>query len=105
MLRPAREIVTVSVPLLIDRKTFDAVEALLEARNSKVILARVVGGPTMLTGLIHCAKCCGTMTIRTGKGGCYRYHVCSTKARQGPTASASGWDGGGYRRDHLRALA
>lgn len=26
------------------------------------------------------------MTIRTGKGGLYRYDACSTKARQGPTA-------------------
>ncbi|MDT0496482.1 zinc ribbon domain-containing protein [Algiphilus sp. W345] len=26
----------------------------------------VISGPTMLTGLIHCAKCGGAMTIRTG---------------------------------------
>jgi len=47
-----------------------------------------VSGPTLLTGLIHCAKCGGAMTIRTGKGGRYRYYACSTKARQGPTACA-----------------
>ncbi len=41
-----------------------------------------------VTGLIHCAKCGGAMTIRTGKGGRYRYYTCSTKARQGPTACA-----------------
>ena len=46
----------------------------------------MVGGPTLLTGLIHCAKCGGAMTIRTGKGGRYRYYTCSTKARQGSTA-------------------
>ncbi|MFZ3034425.1 MAG: zinc ribbon domain-containing protein [Parvibaculum sp.] len=34
----------------------------------------------MLTGLIHCAKCGGAMTIRTGKGGRYRYYACSMKA-------------------------
>jgi hypothetical protein len=28
------------------------------------------------------------MTIRTGKGGRYRYYACSTKARQGQTACA-----------------
>src|SRR3546814_20788940 len=48
--------------------------------------ARVISGPTLLTGLIHCAKCGGAMTIRTGKGGRYRYYACSMKARQGPTA-------------------
>jgi hypothetical protein len=31
-------------------------------------------------------QCGGAMTIRTGKGGRYRYYACSTKARQGPTA-------------------
>ena len=41
----------------------------LKARNPKVMPARVISGPTMLTGLIHCAKCGGAMTIRTGKAG------------------------------------
>ena len=84
--KPISEVVVVPVPPLIDRETFDAVQALLKARNPKVMPARVVSGPTMLTGLIHCAKCGGAMTIRTGKGGRYRYYACSTKARQGPTA-------------------
>ena len=85
-LKPASEIVTVPVPPIIDRETFDAVQARLKARNPKVMPARVISGPTMLTGLIHCAKCGGAMTIRTGKGGRYRYYACSMKARQGPTA-------------------
>ncbi len=85
-LKPASEIVVVPVPPIIDRETFDAVQALLKARNPKVMPARVISGPTMLTGLIHCAKCGGAMTIRTGKGGRYRYYACSMKARQGPTA-------------------
>ncbi|MCO6178343.1 recombinase family protein [Ciceribacter sp. RN22] len=85
-LKPVSEVVTVPVPPIIDRETFDAVQNLLKARNPKVMPARVVSGPTMLTGLIYCAKCGGAMTIRTGKGGRYRYYACSTKARQGPTA-------------------
>ncbi len=85
-LMPKAEIVTVLVPPIIDRETFDAVQALLKARNPKVMPARVISGPTMLTGLIHRAKCGGAMTIRTGKGGRYRYYACSMKARQGPAA-------------------
>lgn len=85
-LKPVSEIVTVPVPLIIDKETFEAVQKLLKARNPKVMPARVISGPTMLTGLIHCAKCGGAMTIRTGKGGRYRYYACSMKARQGPTA-------------------
>ncbi len=83
--KPASEVVTIPVPPIIDRQTFDAVQALLKARNPKVMPARVVSGPTMLTGLIHCARCGGAMTIRTGKSGRYRYYACSTRARQGPT--------------------
>lgn len=77
---------TVAVPPLIERETFDAVQALLKARHPTVTPSAVISGPTMLTGLIHCAKCGGAMTIRTGKGGRYRYYACSMKARQGPTA-------------------
>jgi DNA invertase Pin-like site-specific DNA recombinase len=85
-LKPVSEIVTVPVPPIIDRETFETVQKLLKARNPKVMPARVISGPTMLTGLIHCAKCGGAMTIRTGKGGRYRYYACSMKARQGPAA-------------------
>jgi site-specific DNA recombinase len=85
-LKPVSEIVVVPVPPIIDRETFDTVQALLKARHPTVMPSAVISGPTMLTGLIHCAKCGGAMTIRTGKGGRYRYYACSMKARQGPTA-------------------
>ena len=85
-LKPVSEIVVVPVPPIIDRETYDAVQALLKARHPTVTPSAVISGPTMLTGLIHCAKCGGAMTIRTGKGGRYRYYACSMKARQGPTA-------------------
>jgi hypothetical protein len=88
-LKPAQEVIPVEVPPIIDQATFDAVQAHLKARSPKVQHPQVVGGPTLLTGLIHCAKCGGAMTIRTGKGGRYRYYTCSTRARQGrPPAKA-----------------
>jgi len=62
------------------------VQKLLKARHPRVTPSAVISGPTMLTGLIHCARCGGAMAIRTGKGGRYRYYACSMKARQGPTA-------------------
>ncbi len=85
-LKPVSEIVVVPVPPIIDSQTFDAVQALLKARHPAVTPSAVISGPTLLTGLIHCSKCGGAMTIRTGKGGRYRYYACSMKARQGPTA-------------------
>jgi hypothetical protein len=92
---------------------------------------RVVSGPTLLTGICFCAACGGAMTLRTGKSGRYKYYTCCTKARQGETACKGRTvpmekldslvaehieqrllqpkrlrtESGGYRRDHLRALA
>ncbi len=82
-LKPVSEVIAVAVPPLIDQTTFDAVQAHLRARNPKVTPARVVSGPTLLTGICFCADCGGAMTLRTGKGGRYRYYTCSIKARQG----------------------
>src|SRR5262249_41291325 len=84
-LKPESEVVVVEVPPLIDRETFDTVQARLKARNPKVMPTRVVSGPTLLTGICHCAKCGGAMAIRPGTGGRYRYYACSIKARQGET--------------------
>ncbi len=84
-LKPVSEVIAVEVPPLIDQATFDAVQTHLRNRNPKVTPARVVSGPTLLTGICFCATCGGAMTLRTGKGGRYRYYTCSIKARQGET--------------------
>jgi site-specific DNA recombinase len=60
---------------MIDQATFDAMQAHLRLRNPKVTPARVVSGPTLLTGICFCAKCAGAMTLRTGKGNRYRNSV------------------------------
>jgi DNA invertase Pin-like site-specific DNA recombinase len=90
VLKPASEIIEVETPRLIDQATFDAVQAHLRSRNPKVMPARVVSGPTLLTGICFCSSCGGAMTIRTGKGGRYRYYSCSTAAREGETG-CRGW--------------
>ena len=84
-LKPAAEVIPVEVPLSVDQATFDAVQAHLKSRNPKVTPARVVSGPTLLTGICFCAGCGGAMTFRARKGGCYRYYTCSIAARQGET--------------------
>ncbi|WP_309761161.1 recombinase family protein [Agrobacterium pusense] len=100
--KPENEVAIMTVPPLIDRVTFDAVQARLKSRNPMVMPARVTSGPTLLTGLCFCAGCGGAMTLRTGKGngGMYRYYTCSTKARQGKT----GCKGRSIRMDKLDHL-
>jgi DNA invertase Pin-like site-specific DNA recombinase len=84
--KPDDQIIAVPVPRLIDQETFDAVQASLKLRSPMVTPARVVSGPTVLTGICFCADCGGAMTLRTsGKGEQYRYYTCSIAARQGHT--------------------
>ncbi len=77
------EWVPTRVPTIIEEDVFDRVQATLKARNPKVTPSRVVTGPTLLTGLAHCATCGGGMTLRTGKSGRYRYYTCGRQATQG----------------------
>jgi site-specific DNA recombinase len=101
--KPEGEVVTMAVPPLIDRATFDAVQVRLKSRNPMVTPARITSGPTLLTRICFCAKCGGAMTMRTGKGGAgalYRYYTCSTQARQGKT----GCEGRSIPMDRLDQL-
>jgi hypothetical protein len=79
------EVVEMAVPPIIEPTEFEAVQVLLKSRNPALTAPRVVSGPTLLTGICFCARCGSAMTLRTGKGGRYRYYTCSTKARQGET--------------------
>lgn len=100
--KPENEVSIMAVPPLIERETFDAVQARLKSRNPMLVPARVTSGPTLLTGICFCAKCGGAMTLRTGKGngGQYTYYTCSTKARQGKV----GCEGRSFRMDKLDHL-
>jgi site-specific DNA recombinase len=83
--KPDAEVVEMAVPPIIDAAEFETVQALLRTRSPALTAPRVVSGPTLLTGICFCAACGKAMTLRTGKGGRYRYYTCSTKARQGET--------------------
>jgi len=74
-----------AVPPIIEVAEFEAVQTLLKTCSPALTAPRIVSGPTLLTGICFCAGCGMAMTLRTGKGGRYRYHTCSTKARQGET--------------------
>src|SRR5215468_5899023 len=79
------EVVEMAVPAIVNTAEFEAVQVLLKSRSPALTAPRVVSGPTLLTGICFCAACGKAMTLRTGKGGRYRYYTCSTKARQGET--------------------
>src|SRR5262245_50745249 len=83
--KPEAEVVEMAVPPIVDTVEFEAVQTLLKTRSPALTAPRIVSGPTLLTGICFCAGCGLAMTLRTGKGGRYRYYTCSTKARQGET--------------------
>ncbi len=94
------EIIEVACPRIVDEAAFLAVQQTLKSRNPKRTPPRVVNGPCLLTGLAHCASCGGGMTLRTGKGGRYRYYTCLTCVRMGKTACK----GRSVRMDYLDTL-
>jgi len=87
--KPPSEVVTSSVPAIIEEHNFEEVQRQLHARGPKVVAPRVTTGPVLLTGLAVCASCRGAMTSRTGTsktGAVHRYYTCSTCMRKGKIA-------------------
>ena len=78
--KPGSGHVVMDVPPIVTKDEWQAVQAHLKARNPKWAPPRTVSGPTLLTGIAFCASCGGAMTMRTGKGGRYRYYTCSIRA-------------------------
>lgn len=64
--KPDDEVITTTVPAIIDRHLFEQVRRQLHARSPKVVAPRATTGPILLTGLAVCATCEGAMTLRTG---------------------------------------
>ena len=82
--RPPSEWVPFVVPAIIDEKTFNAVQALLQSRAPKRVAPRIVNSPTLLAGVARCGNCGAALIQNTGKGGQYRYYCCSTRLKEGP---------------------
>ncbi|WP_368423620.1 recombinase family protein [Tistlia sp.] len=81
--KDSSEWIEVATPRIVEDEAFEAVQALLEQRRPAVTPPRIVNGPTLLTGIARCASCGAGMTIRTGKGGRYRYYACNRRMTEG----------------------
>lgn len=84
--KPREEWIALPVPVIIEPETFETVQSRLKARSPRKTPARITNGPTLLTGLLKCGRCGAGITIRTGKGGRYRYYDCANKIRHGSSA-------------------
>jgi site-specific DNA recombinase len=70
-------------PAILDKDTFAAVQRKLKDRNPKRTPGRASNNPILLSGMVRCAHCGGTMGLRTGKSGKYRYYACIKQAKEG----------------------
>jgi len=77
--KPESEWIKVSLPPIVDAKTFQLVEEKRTAHLISNTPLRVTNTPTLLTGLLKCGICGSPMTIATGKSGRYRYYKCTSK--------------------------
>ena len=76
------EWIAVDSPVIIKPNVFDRVQSRLKSRRPTVTPPRETNSPTLLTGLAKCSSGSG-MTIRTGKGGKYRYYACNKHMNKG----------------------
>jgi site-specific DNA recombinase len=83
--KAAEQWIALTVPQLIASQDFDQVQASLRSRSPKRVPPRVVGNPTLLTGIARCATYGSGMTLRTGKSGRYRYYACAGCAQKRKT--------------------
>ncbi|MBL8642420.1 MAG: recombinase family protein [Rhodospirillaceae bacterium] len=81
--KPESEWIPMPCPAIVDKDTFAAVQKLLAERNPKRTPGRATNNPILLSGLVKCAACGGTMGLRTGKSGKYRYYACIRQAKEG----------------------
>jgi DNA invertase Pin-like site-specific DNA recombinase len=81
--KPESEWIRMAVDPIIEKSTFEVVQARKASRAPSVIPPRIVNSPSLLTGLLKCGGCGAGMTLATGKGGRYRYYKCNTRISKG----------------------
>ena len=84
--RPRNEWVEMATPSIIPLDRFTLAASRREKRKPMNTPPRVTSGPTLLAGLAKCGTCGGSLTIRTGKGGRYRYYTCAKAAHEGKSS-------------------
>ncbi len=87
--RPPEEWVKTSIPAIIDASIFEQVRAKRESRAPEKTPPRLTASPTLLTGLLKCGVCGGSLTLATGKSGKYKYYKCTSRQNKGNHACTS----------------
>jgi DNA invertase Pin-like site-specific DNA recombinase len=70
-------------PAIVDKETFERVQATLNARAPKVTHPRITSSHYLLSGLIRCRKCGAAYIGYGAKSGRFHYYVCGTAYSKG----------------------
>ena len=70
-------------PVIIDRETFENVQAKLRARAPKITHPRVVHSEYILSGLLRCKNCNAAMVGHAVKSGKFFYYMCGNARKRG----------------------
>ncbi|GGF82166.1 resolvase-like protein [Paracoccus acridae] len=73
----------IPVPAIITTQQSAETQLRLRSRNPNRTPPRALNNPVLLSSLLYCGFCGNKMTLRTGKGGRYRYYTCGGHARKG----------------------
>ncbi len=84
-----REPIIVKIPAIIDRNQFDNVQDGLKSRDIFSAESRRLRSHCLLTGLLKCQVCGGSMVVTSGKSGKYSYYQCSKQVRHAPDTCTS----------------
>ena len=70
-------------PAIIDKKSFDKVQSILEARSPKKMHPRRVSSPYLFSKLAKCGYCGRSLMGQDAKSGQFNYYVCSSIVKKG----------------------
>lgn len=87
--RTPSEWVKTNIPAIVDAAKFEQARSKRALRAPAQTPPRIVSSPTLLTGLLKCGVCGGSMTLVTGKSGKYKYYKCTTRQNKGNDACES----------------
>ena len=73
-------------PAIIDKKTFDRVQALIKLRAPEYIHPRRASSHFLLSGIAFCGSCGKALVGQDAKSGQFSYYVCGTLLKQGAGA-------------------
>ncbi|TOB71737.1 recombinase family protein, partial [Vibrio parahaemolyticus] len=77
-----KDTVVSPAPAILSKEQFDRTRESILARGVNMHNSKSVRSPSLLTGILRCAVCGGSMVVTSGKSGKYKYYQCSLQVQR-----------------------